>query len=154
MRVLVVVLLVLALTGPAAPASPASPRPKVRTDVVEGLAVLHRWDERRALAWASTDERALRSLYLPGSAAAQSDVSLLRAYTARGLVVRRMVTQVFGVVVLRRDPDRLVLRVRDRVAGGIVVDHGREVALPSTRPVVRRLELRLVGGAWRLVSGG
>ena len=80
-------------------------------------------------------------------------MSLLRAYTARGLVVRRLVTQVFGVVVLRRDPQRLVLLVRDRVAGGVVDDHGREVALASTRPVVRRLEFRHVGGTWRLSTG-
>jgi hypothetical protein len=152
MRVLVVLTVLVCLAGPA-PASAAGSRPTVRAGVLDALEVLHEWDDRRSLAWASVDEQALRSLYAPGSAAARADVRLLRSYRARGLVVRRIVTQVFGVVVLRRERDRLVLRVRDRVAGGVVLERGRESALSGTTPVVRRLELRLVGGAWRLATG-
>ncbi len=153
MRLLLVLVVLVAVTVPSTPALDARPVAASRADVLHALEVLHGWDDRRTRAWSKSDPSALRSLYVPRSAAARSDVRLLRAYTARGLVVRRMVTQVFGVVVLRRDPDRLVLRVRDRVAGGIVVRRGRVWALPSTRPVVRRLEFRLVGGAWALATG-
>ncbi len=142
------VLLAPVARGEVGPTEPT----RVRTGVRAGLAVLHQWDERRARAWAEIDEQALRSLYLSGSAAARSDVRLLRSYTKQGLVVRRMVTQVFGVTILRQERNHLVLRVRDRVAGGVVDAGDHEVALPSTRPVVRRLELRRVDGHWRLVT--
>ena len=74
-----------------------------RADLVDALEVLHAWDTRRARAWAEADADALRALYVRGSAAGRADVRLLRAYAARGLVVRRLVTQVFAVRVLRSD---------------------------------------------------
>src|SRR4051794_14158665 len=97
MRALAVVPLLVALVLPV-PAE-AAPRP----GLLAALDVLHGWDDRRAEAWAGADESALRSLYLPGSAAGQADVGMLRAYEQRGVVVRRLVTQVFAVRVLRRD---------------------------------------------------
>ena len=54
-------------------------------------------EPRRSRAWAGSDERALAALYVRRSSAARTDVRLLRSYTARGLVVRRIVTQVFGL---------------------------------------------------------
>jgi hypothetical protein len=150
MRLVVVLVVLAALAGPAASAA----GPDRRTDVVEALGVLHDWDTRRARAWANSDEKGLRSLYLPGSAAARADVRLLRSYTARGLVVRRLVTQVFGVRVLRRERGRVVIRVLDRFAGGQVTDGDRTRALPSSRPVLRRIELRRAAGHWKVASVG
>ena len=80
----------------------APPRP-TRSELVDALEVLHEWDVRRARAWARADLDALRALYVRGSGAGRADVRLLRAYRARGLVVRRLVTQVFAVRVLRSD---------------------------------------------------
>ena len=150
MRLLVILVVLVVGVGPSASGA-AAESPRVdRADVVAALDVLHGWDARRSRAWARADEQELRSLYLPGSAAARSDVRLLRSYAAHGLVVRRMVTQVFGVVVIRRDPGRLTIRVLDRVAGGKVVDDDRTLALPSSRPVVRRIEFVRGGGTWRV----
>jgi hypothetical protein len=114
--------------------------------------VLHGWDARRVQAWTGSDEQALRALYVPGSTAARADVRLLRSYTARGFVVRRIVTQVFGLRVLRSTPHRLVVRLLDRVAGGEVVTPERTVRLPSTKPVVRRIVLERLRGGWVVAS--
>ncbi len=138
--------------------SPAlAPQPAVRhrADLVAGLAVLRAWDARRARAWARSDPAPLRSLYVPGSSAGRADVRLLRAYRSRGLVVRRLVTQVFAVQVRHRASEVLRLRVSDRVAGGVVVHRGRTEPLGSTTPVTREVVLRLVGSTWRVarVSG-
>jgi hypothetical protein len=153
-RMFMVLVALVVLGGPSAAGSGAARRPVDRAGVVQALDVLHEWDARRARAWAHADPRELRSLYVPGSSAARSDVRLLQAYQARGLVVRRMVTQVFGVRVLRRDPGQLTLRVLDRVAGGRVDDGGRELALPSSRPVVRRIELHRIHGIWKVAAVG
>ena len=149
MRILVVVPLVVALAGPA----PAAAAP--RADLASALEVLHSWDARRADAWAATDVVALRSLYVRGSGAGRADVRLLRAYEARGFVVRRLVTQVFAVRVLHGNATALRLRVFDRVAGGEVLEDGGRVRLRSSPPVTRTITFRLDAGAWRVaeVSG-
>ncbi len=110
--------------------------------------VLHEWDARRQAAWASSDEHALRSLYVPGSSAGRHDVELLRAYDARGLVVRRIVTQVFELRTLASSSRMLRIRIVDRVAGGVIDDR----PLGTTPPAARVIEFRRVGDAWRVVS--
>ena len=156
MRLFALLVLLVGLAVPsgsaAATPSPATVSASGRGDVRSALSVLHEWDGRRAVAWARSDESELRALYVPGSAAARADVRLLRSWTARGLVVRRLETQVFGVRVLRHSPRTVVIRVLDRVAGGVVEEHGEERPLPSTRPVVRRIELVLDGDDWRVAS--
>jgi hypothetical protein len=152
MRLFAVLLLLVALAVPTASAAGVRPVPSPRSDVRHALVVLHSWDERRARAWARSDEAALRGLYLRGSTASRSDVRLLRSYAARGFVVRRLVTQVFGIRVLRSTTNRLVVRVLDRVAGGEVATGDRVLALPSTRPVVRRIVLVRVSGSWKVAA--
>jgi hypothetical protein len=156
MRLLVILVVLAALAGQPASATGAGPTPRPvtggREELRHALAVLHDWDDRRARAWAESDVSALRSFYVSHSTAARSDVRLLRSYTARGFVVRRIVTQVFGVRVLRSTPDRLVIRVLDRVAGGQVDQGDRLLALPSSRPAVRRIVLARERGAWRVAA--
>lgn len=115
---------------------------------VAGVSVLREWDRRRAAAWRRGDEAALARLYAHGSSAGRSDVRLLRAYAARGLVVRRLVTQVFAVRVLHRREDRLRLSVLDRVAGGVLSDGARSRPLPSTPPVNRTVQFRRTPSGW------
>lgn len=152
MRLLPLLAVLAVLAVPPAAADGAAPR---SPDLRRALTVLHGWDEQRAAAWAGVDETALEALYVPGSAAARADVRLLRSYAARGVVVRRLVTQVFGVRVLAVSGDRISLRVLDRVAGGVAVDHGRALPLASSPPAVRRIDLVLHEGSWRVraVSG-
>jgi hypothetical protein len=149
MRALAVVPLLVALVLPV----PADAAP--RAGLVEALDVLHGWDARRAEAWAGADEAALRSLYLPGAVAGRADVAMLRSYARRGVVVRRLVTQVFAVRLLRRDPATVRLGVLDRVAGGEVVLGGDVEPLPSSAPASRVITFRLWRGEWRVadVSG-
>jgi hypothetical protein len=141
--------LVLALSS-AHPVPVAAQAPG--SGLVEALAVLHGWDALRSRAWTAGDPEALRSLYVRGSAAGRADVRLLRAYDERGVVVRRIQTQVFAVRVLRRDAGTLVLRVFDRVAGGELVQDGHAAPLHSSRPVSRNIEFRRVAGEWRVVA--
>jgi len=126
-----------------------------RIDLVKALEVLHEWDADRARAWAQADPDALRALYVRGSGAGRADVQLLRAYRARGLVVRRLVTQVFAVRVLRTTYASLRLRVFDRVAGGEVLEHGMVTLLRSSRAVTRTITFRRDSATWRVceISG-
>jgi hypothetical protein len=155
MRLLVLLglLVALAVGGPAATAVDV---PAPRNDLVHALRVLHGWDASRERAWAAADEKALRSLYVRGSASGRAsgraDVRLLRAYTRHGLVVRRIVTQVFAVKVLGRGAGTLRLRVLDRVAGGQVLHGAGAMPLGSSAPVTRVIELRFVAGRWLVAS--
>ncbi len=155
MRLLAVLPLLMSLT--TAPGTPAhaevvEPGASRRTELVQALDVLHTWDASRARAWAGSDPQALHSLYVRGSAAGEADVRLLRAYRARGLVVRRLVTQVFAATVRRSDAWVLTLEVSDRIAGGVLRGHGRATALPSSPPVSRTIELRRGQGGWRVAA--
>ena len=123
-----------------------------REDLGRALDVLHAWDTRRARAWAEVDADALRSLYVRGSGAGRADVRLLDAYAERGLVVRRIVTQLFAVGVLRSEGSIIRLSVHDRVAGGELLEGGRSLPLPSSAPVVRLIELREVRRTWRVAA--
>ena len=140
-------LLVLRATPPAAAASPDG-----GSSTRWALGVLHAWDARRAEAWSRSDAQALRHLYVDGSVAADHDVSMLRAWRARRLVVRRLRTQVFAVRVVRSGRGVLVLRVLDRVTGGEITGRGAVRPLPTTTPVRREVELRRIGGTWRVAG--
>lgn len=122
--------------------------PLVLTLAVSPVAVLHGWDEQRADAWAAADVPALRALYAPGSVAGRRDVAMLRAWSARGLRVDGLRTQLLDVDVRRRTPDRLVLAVTDRLAGGVAEPAG--LALPRDRPSRHVVVLRVVEGEWRV----
>jgi hypothetical protein len=111
-------------------------------------AVLHDWDDRRAAAWAAGDVGALRALYTPGSAAGRADVAMLRAWRARGLRVTGLRMQLLAVHVRLRAPDRLVLVVTDRLAGGVVVPG--PLGLPRDLPSRHVVTMRRVAGEWRV----
>lgn len=161
----VAVVLGLVLRAAAPPSSrtpPAGPRAVVapsagRVDAaraVGSLAVLRDWDRSRARAWADGDVPALRALYLPGSAAGEQDVRMLRAWLRRGLRVEGMAMQVLGVELRRRTDRRIVLVVTDRLAGAVGVRprSGERVALPRDGPSTRRLVFARSGGRWLLAS--
>jgi hypothetical protein len=118
--------------------------------VAEALAVLRRWDERRAAAYGSGDVRALRRLYVPGSQAGAADVRLLRSYAERGLAVRGMATQLLAVEPLRLRDRRLVLRVHDRLVGATATGRATQVTLPEDRPSTRVVTLERRATGWRV----
>ena len=120
-------------------------------ELADALGVLREWDARRATAWREQDHAALRGLYVPGSSALAADLALLRAYADRRLVVRRLDTQVFAAEVLHRSPGVLRLRVHDRTSAAVRSGSGPEVVRVSD-PARRLLELRRVGGGWRMAS--
>jgi hypothetical protein len=156
MRILAVLPLLASLCAPAVqpaaqPVGKASSDPD-RGRLVEALEVLHGWDVRRARAWARADPDALGALYLRGSEAGRADARMLRAYREHGLVVRRLVTQVFAVRVLRSDGTALQVRVFDRVAGGEVLDHGDVEPLRSSPPATRTITFRRDAGTWRVAE--
>ena len=122
--------------------------PLILTLAVSPIAVLHAWDEQRADAWAAGDAPALRALYTPGSETGGRDVTMLRAWTSRGLRVDGLRVQLLDVAVRRRTPDRLVLALTARLAGGVAEPLG--LPLPRDRPSRHVVVLRLVDGAWRV----
>ncbi|WP_127480823.1 hypothetical protein [Nocardioides pantholopis] len=140
----------------AAPAvSPASARAAAVADSGaerQARTVLATWDLRRADAWAHGDARALGRLYAAGSVAGRRDAAMLERWSARGLRVDGLATQLLDLAVVEQGPTRLVLDVTDRVGGGEAVGDGVRVDLPSDRPTRRRISLRVVAGEWRVAS--
>lgn len=134
-----------------APGAPAVRHDGRGTDHTAPLAVLAAWDEARVDAWRRGDRAALAALYTRGSGAGRVDARLLAAYDARGLRVRGLRVQRAAVDVLRVAPERLVLRVTDRVVGGWVrTAAGGRVALPRDGWSTRRLVLVRSEGRWRV----
>ena len=115
-------------------------------------AVLRAWDAARGKAWAHGDVAALRRLYAPASRAGAADVAMLRRWRERGLVVRRMREQVFGLDVLRDEPRRLVVRVTDRLVDAVAVGASGARALPQDAPSTTRVVLVRTGGRWRVAE--
>lgn len=153
----------LALLLPGAPAdpsqAPSAPAPsRPSGEVADATEVLAAWDSQRAAAWSAGDAEALARLYAPGSRAAAADLRLLRRWQDAGWRVEELRTQVLALVVVRSTPDRLVLRVVDRVSGGRVVPVAAATGasddrpLPGTAATARTVELRRVAGAWQLVA--
>lgn len=112
--------------------------------------VLAQWDRAREAAFAAADPTGLRALYVPGSSAASSDVSLLRDYVARDLKVW-LRTQRFSVRNLHSGDDMVRLRVTDRVLSA-VGDGVRCRALPASRTATRDVRLTRLEGRWVVES--
>ena len=114
---------------------------------------LRAWDAQRSAAYAAGSARMLRDLYVAGSRAGQADVRLLRAWTARGLRVEGLRTQVLGLRVVSQHRDRLVIRVADRLVAGEAVGEAGRTPLPRDRTDTRVLTLaRGSDGAWRVAA--
>ena len=75
-------------------------------------------------AWARGDRRLLSSLYTRDSVAGRRDQAMLRAWLARGLVVRGLQTQLLEVREVRRTASIWTLVVTDRLVGGFAVGAG------------------------------
>ena len=118
----------------------------------EAADVLRSWDRRRASAWAAGDAASLAELYIPGASAGEADVAMLRDWAARGLAVDGLTTQLLSVRVVAQAPRRWVLRVRDRVAGGVAAGPGFTEPLPDGAVAEREVELRRWAGGWRVAS--
>ena len=115
--------------------------------------MLRAWDAQRAEAWARGDPRRLAALYTPGSVAGRRDVAMLRAWAARGLVVRRLRTQLLAVHELARTA--VDLDAAGSPTGSWAASRsGRGVRrpLPRDAATTRTVRLRLVDGAWRVAS--
>lgn len=137
----------------AAPASSTSPAAaSASPSAPSGLAVLHEWDRSRSRAWADGDVRALRGLYARGSGAGERDVAMLRSWSARGLRVEGLRMQVLSAREVRRTPSVVVLRVTDRVTGGVAVGRGVRSALPMDAASTRVIRLERRAGRWLVAS--
>jgi hypothetical protein len=158
-RVLLVAVLLTALPVAILVArAPAGPAPIEPVEITAATAptapppieVLRRWDRQRAAAWASGDPGRLSALYTPRSEAGRRDRAMLRAWAARGLVVRDLQTQLLSVRQLSRTRSTWALLVTDRLAGGVAVGRGTVRPLPRDEPTTRTVRLRLVDGRWRV----
>lgn len=148
---------VVAVAVATGPAGRSSDRPQVARRVTgpgetRALTVLRAWDERRSEAWADGDPAALGRLYVHGSGAGLADVSLLKDYLRRGLVVRGLRMQLLRAAVLVDRPQRVVVRVTERLAGVEVRVDDRAVRLPRDSAQVHVVDLRQVGRVWRVAA--
>ncbi len=110
-------------------------------------------DRRRAQAYAAAESGLLRAVYVRGSPMLRRDRAVLAAYAARDLRVRGLRMRVESVRVHRSGRRRVVLRVRDRVAGGVVVGRRIHRPLASDLPSTRLITLRRgAAGGWRIAA--
>ncbi|MFZ2503273.1 MAG: hypothetical protein WAW88_11435 [Nocardioides sp.] len=115
------------------------------TDLARALAILRAWDTTRAAAYAAGDSAALRALYAPGSRTGARDVALLKRYAARGLRVEHLQMQLLRLELDTFEPERIVMRVTDRISGAVAVGAGGTQALPSDLPSTRTIEFVRAG---------
>jgi len=152
-------------TACAAPAAETPARPSLdeaaRTtatsapggpSLIEPVEILRAWDAGRARAWARGDLHLLRALYTPGSVAGRHDRAMLRAWTARGLVVRGLRTQLLSVRPLAHTRSSWTLVVTDRLVGGVAVGAGVRRPLPRDQATTRTVRLVRVRGRWRVAA--
>jgi eukaryotic-like serine/threonine-protein kinase len=139
-------------TGGAAPPAAREPTGPEVCAARHWRGVLTVLDRRRAKAYAQAAPRLLRGVYTPGSSALRRDRSLLARYRHRGLRVRHLRMEVADLCVRTRQADRVVLRVRERVAAGTVIGAGRRRALVADDLDSRLLTLRRGGRRGWLVA--
>ena len=116
------------------------------------LGVLHRWDRRRADAWAAGDPAVLTRLYVAGSRTGRRDVRDLERWRERGLRVAGLRQQVAALSLRRRAPGRLTVLVTDRTVDGVATGGRYRVGLPRSAWLTHRVTLRRVRGTWRVVE--
>ena len=132
--------------------TPEPPRREVRpsTDWVQ---VLARLDRRRSRAFATGDPALLARVYLDGSAPLRMDRRLLRRYADRGLRVTGLRMRVVDVRLLAGGETSAVLRVRDRVSGGLVEgDDGNSRPLRGDAWSRHRVRLERGRDGWRIAK--
>lgn len=140
--------------------APTRPHPAVTHTPGAAVSAAGRWrtvlaglDHRRARSYAAAEPGPLRSVYVRGSSALRRDRRLLAHYARRGLRVRGLRMHVADLRVRTARPGRVVLLVRDRVAGGVVVGDGRRRALRHDDLDRRLLTLRRVDrGVWLVAA--
>ncbi len=130
----------------------AAARRHLRSPEARALAVLHRWDRRRALAWAAADPSALGRLYVPGSVTGARDVGDLRRWIRRGVRVVGLEQQVAAFRVTDRDRHRLVVTVTDRTVDGVAVRPRRRVAIPASGWTTHRIRMLRGHARWRVAE--
>lgn len=118
----------------------------------EAVAVLRSWDRARSHAWASGDLADLRALYVDGSSAGERDAAMLQSWTERGLRVKGLGMQLLAVREVRRTDSAWVLRVTDRVAGGVVVGSEERIPLPIDAASTRVIRWERNQGDWQVAS--
>jgi hypothetical protein len=123
-----------------------------RTPEADALMILRDWDRERSAAYASGSAARLRELYVPGAAVGAADLHVLRGWTGRGLRVGGMRMQVLALSVLGTSPDRVTLRVTDRLTGAVARGSGGPLLLPRDRASTRELTLVRGEGRWRVAA--
>jgi hypothetical protein len=137
--------------GPPRPV-PAHAAPHATARGPDALAVLRRWDRRRAQAWSAGDPAALTALYVAGSRTGRRDERDLRRWSERGLRVRGLRQQIAALSLRRRTSGRLTVVVVDRTVKGVALGGPYPWGLPRSAWLAHRITLRRVGGAWRVVE--
>lgn len=135
----------------AAVAAPLAEPPTTASGPSRWGRVLGRLDDRRTRALRDADRSALAAVYAPGSAVLARDRATLGAYQRSGLRLRGAELALLEVRVLGREPDRVRLRVVDRLGGtSAVTPAGRGLPLPRDRATERVVTLVRTAAGWRI----
>jgi len=129
-------------------APPAAVGSEVPRAEPEGVRLLRAWDAKRSRAYATGDDAALADLYVRGSDTGRADRAVLRGYRQRGLVVKRMRTQLLRATVVRESELRVVLLVTDVLTDAVAVDGAERWPLPRDQPSTRRVVLVAPHDVW------
>ncbi|MQA05887.1 MAG: hypothetical protein GEV07_25295 [Streptosporangiales bacterium] len=140
-------------SGPVAD-RPPSPVPSAHGDVPP------RWhdtltglDRRRAVAFATADAAALRTVYVPGSAALAADLHVLRSYRRLGVRVQGLRLRIGEVRTVTASTSHAVLTVTDQLRPYRVVDRDGGVRhQPGRGDRTWQVTLDRVADQWRIAS--
>jgi hypothetical protein len=138
-----------ALAGPA----PAASAPhSIHSGPLWWATVLDQLDRRRAEAFAQGDLAALDTVYAPGSPALGRDRERLRELLAANARARGLRLQITRAEAAALGPDRVVLRVVDRLAPHVLVDpSGNELERrPGRGPAEWQVTMLRAGSGWRV----
>ncbi|MDX6287874.1 MAG: eukaryotic-like serine/threonine-protein kinase [Frankiales bacterium] len=141
--------------APTIPAIASSPPPTVATvATVDWRTVMQQLDTRRDRAFATGDADELRLLYVESSTPLAVDEAALGSLTRRDLRARGLRLTIVSVTAVKADASSALLHVVDQLPAYDIVDARGRVAAHHPARGLRswRVELKRIGGAWRIAT--
>lgn len=143
----------LPVAAPPLSASRLPPSPADTPDP-DWAAVLDRLDATRAAAFAGADQRLLDGVYAPGSSPLAEDGQELARLAAAGRTATAVRHRLVSVLLTRRDGDRVVLRMVDRLPPYEIRRRDGTVlaSQPGRGERMQHVELAMTSAGWRIAA--
>lgn len=131
---------------------PPAPARQAKAKAPDWTAILTRLDRRRERAYAASDPRRLRTVYLPDSAVLRHDLAMLRAYRDRQVRLTGVRLRLHEVTMLERAGSYARLRVVDRLDRPTAHTPKGSLRLPRDQATERVIVLRDAADGWRIAA--